>query len=221
MRKSQLGTLILVAALSAGCSNGESEAPEADAASEQADAPVATEAAGFEADLPPEQQEFWANLEAHCGNAYSGHAEIIREGDARRDSLYAGYEMVAHFRQCFDDELRMPGHIGDDRSRTWILTRVNGGLDLRHDHREEDGSDSEGTMYGASTANAGTPFRQEFVRANGSSGYWVLEMVPDERFSYGNHSGDEWLVRFDFDLSESIDSPPPPWGYEETEPTHD
>lgn len=215
MRKRTMGCWVLLAGMAAACGDGEAPPPEVD--------PEAALEVGEEgvpaarASLPSEQQEFWANLEEHCGMAYPGHAGIIREGDARRDSLYAGYEMVSHFRQCFDDELRIPGHIGEDRSRTWILTVVNGGLDLRHDHREEDGSDSEVTMYGASTAEPGSPLRQEFVRDG--PGYWVLELAPEEnRFSYGNHDGEEWLVRFDFDLGEPVAPPPPPWGYEDTEP---
>ena len=170
-------------------------------------------------DLPQEQEEFWSNLEEHCGKAYAGEAQDMREDDTRRHDLYQDKPMVAHFRQCLDDELRIPGHIAEDRSRTWLLTKVDGGLDLRHDHREEDGSDSDNTMYGASTVDAGTSLRQEFVREEGS-GYWVLELEPGERFIYGNYDGEEWLVRFVFDLNEEVDPPPAPWGYEDTEPTH-
>lgn len=166
--------------------------------------------------IAPEQEAFWSNLELFCGRAFAGEATNMREGDARRRGLYEGYPMVAHFRQCLDGELRIPGHMGEDRSRTWILTQVDGGLDLRHDHREEDGSDSETTMYGAATSAPGTALRQEFTR-EGQRGYWVLEIVPGERFSYGNHDGDTWLVRFDFDLNEPVDAPPAPWGWEDTE----
>ncbi len=166
--------------------------------------------------LAPEQEEFWENLAKYCGQAFPGHAAVIIEGDARRDSLYGGRAMVAHFRQCFEDELRIPGHIDDDRSRTWIVTRVDGGLDLRHDHRERDGSDASNTMYGAATSDGGTPIRQDFTRGEGEGG-WVLEYVPGERFSYGNRTEGEWLVRFDFDLTDPVDPPPPPWGYEQEE----
>jgi len=213
LKRSKIGSLMVAALLAGACSNGEARAP----ATDRSGAPATSEVPAALAELPPEQQEFWANLEQHCGNAYPGYAAIIREGDTRRADLYAGYQMVAHFRQCFEAELRIPGHIGEDRSRTWILTPVNGGLDLRHDHREPDGSSSGNTMYGAGTSDPGTPLRQEFTR-EAERGYWVLEMVPGERFSYGNHDGDEWLVRFDFDISNPIDLPPPPWGYEDTTP---
>ncbi len=203
--------LLLFAALLVGCANGQ----QADGEVEESE-PVLGSDEDPRGALAPEQEEFWANLAKYCGQAFPGHAAVIIDGDARRDSLYAGRDMIAHFRQCFDDELRIPGHIDDDRSRTWIVTRVDGGLDLRHDHREEDGSDASNTMYGAATEDAGTPLRQDFTRGEGEGG-WVLEYVPGERFSYGNRTEDEWLVRFDFDLADPIDPPPPPWGYEDEE----
>ena len=173
-----------------------------------------------------QQQEFWDNLREHCGQAYPGFAAIIRDGDTRRDELYADREFVAHFRQCLDEEIRIAAHIDDDRSRTWILSPVPGrGLELYHDHRNPDGSDADVTGYGAETSQPGDPLRQEFTRdsaPDGSQGFWMFEIVPDEnRLSYGNHDGTEWLVRFDFDLGSPLDeAPPAPWGYEDTEPTH-
>ncbi len=210
--------LVALLALFAACQDAdmppldqEAEAPEA----ATPDTPM--EAEDAQPDLPPlapEQEEFWENLAHFCGQAFAGEATNMREGDTRRHELYADREFVAHFRQCFDDELRIAGHIDDDRSRTWLVTRVDGGLDLRHDHRREDGSDDDQTMYGASTSDAGSALRQEFTR---NGGFWMFELVPGERFSYGNHDGDEWLVRFDFDLNRPVAPPPAPWGYEGTE----
>ena len=56
-------------------------------------------------------------------------------------------------------ELRVPFHVGDNL-RTWILTRTDSGLRLKHDHRHEDGSDDPVTMYGSDTATPGTAARQ-------------------------------------------------------------
>jgi len=208
----------------AGCSDFPDRAGPPDELADQVvevrdDLPVALQGLAWQ------QQEFWDNLREHCGQAYPGFAAIIREGDTRRDELYADREMVAHVRQCLDEEIRIAAHIGDDRSRTWIITPVPGrGLELRHDHRNPDGTDGDVTGYGAETSDAGAPLRQEFTRdgaADGSQGFWMFEMVPEEeRLSYGNHDGDEWLVRFDFDLTSPVQAPPAPWGYEDTEPTH-
>src|SRR5690606_25964513 len=94
-------------------------------------------------------------------------------------------------------ELRVPFHVGDNHSRTWILTRTEQGLRLKHDHRLEDGSDDPVTMYGGDTAEAGTAVRQAFpVDAESialferdgmsvsTSNTWVMEIEPGQRFLY-------------------------------------
>jgi hypothetical protein len=44
---------------------------------------------------------------------------------------------------------------------------------------------------------------------------------PRERFAYQLvRTGEEWVVRWEFDLTETVEPPPAPWGYEDTEPTH-
>lgn len=225
-----LGTVLvpfaaLLILMPAGCGDVDERAgPPEELADEvvevRDDLPIALQGLAWQ------QQEFWENLREHCGQAYPGFAAIIRDGDTRREELYADREFVAHFRQCLDEEIRIAAHIDDDRSRTWIITPAPGrGLDLYHDHRNPDGSDADVTGYGAETSQPGDPLRQDFTRdsaADGSQGFWMFEIVPEEdRLSYGNHDGTEWLVRFDFDLSSPMDEPPPPaWGYEDTEPTH-
>ena len=46
-----------------------------------------------------------------------------------------------HVRECSEDAIRIPFHVGEDRSRTWVVTRTANGLRLKHDHRHEDGSE--------------------------------------------------------------------------------
>jgi hypothetical protein len=69
-----------------------------------------------------------------------------------------------HVRVCRDDEIQIPLHVGENRSRTWILTRTAEGLRLKHDHRLEDGSDDPVTQYGGDTAADGTPWPAELPR---------------------------------------------------------
>jgi hypothetical protein len=135
-------------------------------------------------------------------------------------------ELVVHFRECDGDTLRIPFHIeveatgSWDRSRTWILTRAPGDrLELRHDHRESDGTPSERTMYGGFSETPGTANRQDFVSVERTeeSGYprgWRIEIVPGERYTYGTTRRGEWSWRVDFDLTRPIDPPPAPWGHE-------
>lgn len=165
---------------------------------------------------------FFDQLAEHCGNAYPGSLTLEPEGD----EMLTGTEMlIVHFRECDENELKVPFHIeleeeDWDRSRTWIFTRHEDGLELRHDHRNRDGSDDDVTMYGGFSVGDGTAMRQEFqsVERSEETGIfrgWRIEIVPGDRYTYGTIRGEEWSWRVDFDLSEPLDEvPPAPWGHE-------
>lgn len=163
---------------------------------------------------------FWASLQALCGSAYPG---MLTQG-SEADSAFANNPLVMHVRQCSDSEIRIPFHVGDDRSRTWILTRTEEGLRLKHDHRHEDGSEDAITQYGGDTRGEGSATVQEFhaddFTANLVPGtetnVWTVEVAPDEFFAYGlRREGTDRRVRVEFDLSQTIPPPPAPWGYPE------
>ena len=111
--------------------------------------------------LPPEQENFWTGLQALCGQAFIGK---IVESTSAADTQFAGKTLVMHVRACSKDELRIPFSVGDNRSRTWVITRTASGLRLKHDHRHEDGSEDKITEYGGDSRGAGTATRQEFPR---------------------------------------------------------
>jgi hypothetical protein len=168
-------------------------------------------------DLAPEQQRFWANLTTLCGQAFEGRAV---EGPPT-DETFAGHRLVIHVRECSADEIRIPLHVGEDRSRTWIVSRTDEGLRLKHDHRHRDGTPDSNTDYGGDTSTGGTAERQEFpadaysvaaapARATQA---WFLEVRPGEMFAYGLHRrATDLRYRMEFDLSTPVDPPPPPWG---------
>jgi hypothetical protein len=167
---------------------------------------------------------FFDQLAEHCGDAYPGSLTLEPEGD----EMLTGTEMlIVHFRECDENQLYVPFHIeleeneDWDRSRTWIFTRHDDGLELRHDHRNRDGSSDEVTMYGGFSVGAGTEMRQEFqsIERSEETGIfrgWRIEIVPNDRYTYGTIRGDEWSWRVDFDLSEPLDEiPPSPWGHKQ------
>ncbi len=165
--------------------------------------------------LPPEQEAFWSALQALCGQAFAG-----TDPEPRR---------VMHVRQCFPGEIRIPLHVDDDRSRTWIVTRQPDGLRLKHDHRHDDGTEEEITQYGGDTRDAGSATAQEFwadaftgeLVPGAGANIWTMEVHPGERFAYQLvRTGEDWVVRWEFDLTTPVEPPPAPWGYEATEPTH-
>lgn len=169
---------------------------------------------------PSPQADFWEAMQQHCGNAYDG--ELITEPPG--DDMLAGDErLVVHFRECGDDEMKLPFHIekpdGWDRSRTWVYTRDEDGLELRHDHRHDDGTPEENTWYGGRTQAEGTSDQQEFIftertAEDGSLLGWRIRIIPNERYTYGTFRGDDYTWRVDFDLSQTVDIPPAPWGHE-------
>lgn len=165
-------------------------------------------------------QAFLGNLGEHCGEAFEGTVTEVPDGDPFFEE---GATLVMHVRQCSEREVRIPVHLGDDHSRTWIFSRTGGGIDLRHDHRHDDGTPEENTFYGAFVSPAPpaeeppSPHRHEFKRVvdeeTGMVSGWVVEILPGERYTYGTQRDGEWRHRFDFDLSRPVDPPPDPWGY--------
>jgi hypothetical protein len=168
------------------------------------------------------QDAFFAGLSALCGEAFEGRIAADVGGGAGPDP-FAGKKLVMHVRECSAREIRVPFHVGEDRSRTWVFTRTAAGLRLKHDHRHQDGSADAVTMYGGDTVEAGTPERQafpadqdskvSFVRADipqSVTNVWVVGLTPGV-FSYAlTRPGREFRV--DFDLTRPVTPPPPPWG---------
>jgi hypothetical protein len=164
---------------------------------------------------------FWANLQQHCGRAFPGGLGVEPPGD---DMLQGDELLIAHFRDCSAREMRIAFHIepgGDrsaDRSRTWVLRRIEERIELRHDHRHQDGTADETTWYGAFSSGMAAPNRMEFEFVDGAPmpgvwRGWRLEIEPNQRYSYGTVRNGEWRWRVDFDLSRPVDLPPPAWGH--------
>ncbi|HEU0311280.1 MAG TPA: hypothetical protein VFR36_08700 [Sphingomicrobium sp.] len=166
---------------------------------------------------------FLARIQAHCGKAYEGR--VVTDDPA--DSSFADQRLVMHVRQCSDGEVRIPFHVGTDRSRTWVVTRTAAGLRLKHDHRHEDGTSDALTMYGGDSRPPGSAERQEFPadaqsiamftsqgRQVSNSNVWALE-ARDGLFAYELRRppipGGRFF-RVEFDLARPIDPPPAPWG---------
>lgn len=203
----------------AACSPDSAPAPAA--------VDTSADAAATEAPAATAQDAFFDNLTALCGNAYAGEVEVDRP-ESPGNNAFAGQELVMHVRECSDEEIKIPFHVGEDRSRTWIVTRTDEGLRLKHDHRLEDGSDDPVTMYGGDTASEGTANRQEFpvdafsqemfTREGmqvSNTNVWAIEVEPGEHYTYElGRTDQDRLFRVRFDLTNPVDAPPAPWGHE-------
>jgi hypothetical protein len=161
---------------------------------------------------PSPQDQFWNHLKALCGSAAAGTLRQAPPGDTQIDPKA---RLVVHFWECGDAELRFPLHVGDNRSRTWVFIRHADRLELRHDHRHEDGTEESNTWYGATTLDPGTANRQDFVtERNGVRSGWRVEITPEQRFAYGTARDGEWRHHLEFDLTTPVKPPPLPWGHE-------
>lgn len=168
--------------------------------------------------------DFLAAIRQHCGQAFAGRVVANRPQPQKDD--FAGQTLIMHVRECRDGEVKIPFHVGANRSRTWVLTRTANGLRLKHDHRHEDGSHDDVTMYGGDTTVLGTAARQEFPvdaeskamfakRKNEGSqtNTWAMEIEPKKRFLYELARPSGRLFQVEFDLSKPVPGPPAPWGH--------
>lgn len=217
--------IAVLSLLLAGCSNapdtpGEAVAPAAAAPSPVAESTAPAAAATQPADI------FLGNLRALCGQAFAGRI-VANEPPSTTPDPFEGKQLVMHVRECADAQVKVPFHVGDDHSRTWVLTRVGGQLRLKHDHRHVDGSPDAVTMYGGDTVAEGTPLRQEFPVDAGSvamfereglaasvTNVWAMELDPGRNFVYELSRPGGRLFRVEFDLSNPVTPPPAPWGSE-------
>ncbi|MEJ1097987.1 MULTISPECIES: hypothetical protein [unclassified Pseudoxanthomonas] len=171
---------------------------------------------------------FLAAIARHCGQAFAGRV-VANEPKPSTPDAFEGKPLIMHVRGCDEPrkQLRIPFHVGDDRSRTWVLTRTPQGLQLKHDHRHEDGSPDATTMYGGNTVDAETATRQAFpvdvesiamFQREGLTASvtntWAMEIVPGQRFVYELSRPNGRLFRVEFDLTQPVPAPPAPWGAE-------
>lgn len=165
-------------------------------------------------------ERFWAELRKLCGKAFAGTVAAAPPDD----TTFKGKELVMHVRSCEADRIRIPFFVGADRSRTWVLTRKEGRLLLKHDHRHEDGTPDKITMYGGWTTNPGMATRQMFpadqetfeMLPAAATNVWWIDLVPGESFSYNlRRIGSERYFSVRFDLRREVKAPEAPWGWKD------
>ncbi|MGZ9114928.1 MAG: hypothetical protein ACXW3K_09925 [Brevundimonas sp.] len=158
----------------------------------------------------PQQDAFMANLNALCGQRFVGRVVTTDAADAD----FARSRLVMHVRDCSADEVRIPFHVGDDKSRTWVISRnEEGGLTLKHDHRDPEGKPDGFHWYGGDTVSAGTAERQDFPvdafsvelftagdAPVSTTNVWAVEVHPGATFAYELRRANRHF-RVEFDLT--------------------
>lgn len=178
-----------------------------------------------QAPLESAADRFFASVAGLCGKAFAGKI-VANEPTPTTADPFEGKPLIFHVRGCGKDRLELPFHVGEDRSRTWVLTRKGGAISLKHDHRHKDGSSDDLTMYGGLTLQPGTAVRQEFPADAETKelftrlklpvsipNVWAMEIESGKRFIY-ELARPGRLFRVEFDLTREVEPPPAPWGHE-------
>ena len=175
---------------------------------------LATASLNAQSKIPSEV--FWDNLQKHCGKAYDGKlADHVRNDD------FAGKELKMHVISCKPNEIKIPFHVGDDHSRTWVLTKENNLIKLKHDHRHEDGSEDKVTQYGGTNPNPGMEKFQMFpadlethqrIPYASTNVWWIT--LDETKFTYNlQRAGSDKKFTIEFNLTKETKKPQDPWGW--------
>lgn len=134
------------------------------------------------------QNQFFESIKELCGTQYVGVMTYPEKGQ----DDFSGKKLLANIASCGDQEIRIPFNVGEDKSRTWIISKTANGLELKHDHRHADGTPDEVNMYGGATLEAGNPLSQSFA-----ADQHTATMIPAAATNV-------WTLEFNQDKSEMI-----------------
>lgn len=163
-------------------------------------------------------QMFWTNLKAHCGKAFEGTLAPHITNDN-----FSGKKLVMHVRTCDDDTITIPFFVGEDRSRTWVLTLEEDKMKLKHDHRHEDGSEDRITQYGGTAPNPGRADLQFFPADDETADlivhaatnvWWITLDQTSFTYNLKRIGSDNPSFTVTFDLTNPVEAPAAPWGWE-------
>lgn len=132
------------------------------------------------------QNAFFDTLSSLCGERFEGVMTFPTEG---QDS-FANKKLIAKFDSCNNEYVKIPFAVGDDTSRTWVITQRASGLELKHDHRHADGTPDDINLYGGSTQNSGSALSQSFFADDHTK-----KLIP-------NASTNVWTISFNANKTE-------------------
>ncbi|MBU6212513.1 MAG: beta-lactamase family protein [Gammaproteobacteria bacterium] len=163
---------------------------------------------------------FFNGVKRLCGKTFEGKI-VVDQPSPTADDPFVGKRLLMHVRDCGARELRIPFIVGEDRSRTWIVSRTEAGLRLKHDHRHADGTPDDLTMYGGDTLSVGTVRRQSFPsdaetvalftkhdRVVSVPNIWSLELNDARTLVYELRRPSGRLFRVEFDLTRPVTHAP-------------
>ena len=164
--------------------------------------------------LEPGQEEvfrkFLSNLGDLCGQSFAGKS-IYPEDE---DHEFYGRPLLMTVAVCEEDRVHIPLRVGENRSRTWMLELHDDQLVLKHDHRHEDGTPEDLTMYGGVATDEGTEWSVFFpadeetaaMLPEASTNVWNMVIHPDRNeFEYILHRHGNLRFHAIFDLGTVVE----------------
>ena len=157
---------------------------------------------------------FFNQFSQLCGKSFTGK---LVAGDGS-DSAFEKADMRAHVAICEPEKIEIKFDVGEDRTRTWIISKTPVGLRLKHRHMLNDGTEDPVSQYGGDTADLGSATRQQFPvdsyskemftregRTVSNTNIWAFEIDPGTSFTY-ELSRPNRLFRVQFDVSKPLKS---------------
>lgn len=142
--------------------------------------------------------------------------------DSAADPKMAAGPLILGVSDCVGGQINIPFHVGDDHSRTWILTMTENGLQFQHKHCHMDGTEDRISRYGGLTSlRDGSRTAQQFpadaftqqLLPIAATNVWTLMFIRHERaFQYSFHRKGRTFIA-EFDLATPYEGiVPPAWG---------
>jgi hypothetical protein len=157
-------------------------------------------------DLSEKERAFMTNLATLCGKSFYGREVYVQPG---RES-WSNKVLFIKVELCEDSRIHIPFHVDEDKSRTWMLLTDNGKLRFRHDHRHDDGTPEDQTLYGGYSDGSGDAFKQYFpadeytreLLTDTLNRQWNIILSQDlSKLSYQLQYHGEIVFMVDFDLT--------------------
>ncbi len=155
------------------------------------------------------QLAFIENFKPFCQKSFEGKV-LFPEGDK---NPFKGQSLQITVAVCETTLVRIPFIVGEDKSRTWVLTIDDNGLLLKHDHRHEDGTPDKITMYGGYANEKGNALQQFFPADEhtatlipaAATNEWSLQWIDDQqKLHYMLSRNGELRFMAEFDLSTPV-----------------
>lgn len=139
--------------------------------------------------IGPQQAAFFNNLKSLCGKTFVG--KTVYPEDPDHD--FAGKKLVATVESCGARNIAIPFSVGEDTSRTWVITATYDGLLFKHFHQNPDGSHHDVSFYGGFAGDyngqKGTAYKQYFPADEqtaemipaAKTNAWMMEFNPETK----------------------------------------